>query len=566
MKYFVTGAGGFVGVQLCRTLVGKGNAVSGLVYRFVPEELELLGVRLCRGSVEHFESYRAELMDSDYVVHLAGDARYGNGPQYRVANVEMTACLIRAVKEYGTKVKRVVFVSTVGVVDRSPADPCRVPLTESTPPLPTSDYGRSKLEAEQLVAGSGVPFSIVRPTLVVGNEMRANSHVAVFARAALAGSLLGRVSWPGAVSVIHVSDLAEGIVVAAEHPDAAGKILFAAGEPVKIRDILEWAAPRGFRFPAGWLAYLLRAVPSMVPFSGKVMLYPALTANDQILRTLGWIPRWSGEQAIAEVIEREKRRVNLSLPLAGKTVVTGAASGLGLALTKQLGKMGRRLILIDRDKVGLEAVASGLSNCATVCCDLGDTAAVERLLSNPIWLQGPIDELFACAGFGLRGAVAMLPLEVQSAIFRVNVVSRLQLMHRLVQIMRRRQFGRIVLISSSSAFQALPFMAVYAASNAAVKLLGEAMAAELQEEGIEVLTVCPGGMQTGFQKRAQVQELPNESLMLPEKVAAEILAALGRNRALIMPSTRSKVMSLAARLLPQRVSLALWYRLMKKFR
>ena len=85
-------------------------------------------------------------------------------------------------------------------------------------------------------------------------------------------------------------------------------------------------------------------------------------------------------------------------------------------------------------------------------------------------------------------------------------------------------------------------------------------------DGVEVLTVCPGGMRTGFQKRAGVKELPGERLMEPEAVAEEILEALGRNLGVIMPSFRSKAMSFMARVLPRRLSRALWGWLMRRLR
>jgi short-subunit dehydrogenase len=132
--------------------------------------------------------------------------------------------------------------------------------------------------------------------------------------------------------------------------------------------------------------------------------------------------------------------------------------------------------------------------------------------------------------------------------------------------MRQRQFGRIVLISSSSAFQPLPFMSLYAASNAALLSFGEALAAEVAPHGIEVLTVCPGGMQTAFQKRAGVRELATERLMPAEAVAEHVLSVLGKGRVVLMPSVRSKAMALLARVLPRKVSLALWERLMNRLR
>ncbi|MBI4423401.1 MAG: SDR family NAD(P)-dependent oxidoreductase [Elusimicrobia bacterium] len=566
IRYFVTGASGFIGRHLCRALVEQGRTVTALLRSDSSAEGLPSEVRVVRASFDRPDVYGPALAECDYVVHLAADARFGDGPGYAAANVGTTAALLKAVAASAPGLRRLVFVSTMGAVDRARADDCSAALTEDSPPHPTSDYGRSKLEAERLVAASGLPYAVVRPSMVAGADMRANSHVAVFARLAAAGSLFSRARWPGRVSVIHVSDLARGLIVAAEHAEAAGRTFFAGGEPVSLGEIFDYAAPGRARVGLGWLAALSRPFAVALPFQAKALLHSALAVDDGALRRLGWTPRRAWRQAIDEVCERERRRLDPALPPPGRAVVTGAASGLGRALAEALARRGRRLLLVDRDAAGLEAVCPGRPHVERARCDLSDESALGTLLASPVWSREAIDEVFACAGLGLRGAVAVLPYSGQADIYRVNLLSRLQLVHHALRAMRARQFGRIVLISSSSAYQALPFMTVYAASNAALLLFGEGLASETREDGIEVLTVCPGGMRTRFQKSAGVQELRDEKLMEPGEVADLILRALGRDRRVIMPSFRSKAMAALARILPRRVSVALWHRLMARLR
>ena len=109
-------------------------------------------------------------------------------------------------------------------------------------------------------------------------------------------------------------------------------------------------------------------------------------------------------------------------------------------------------------------------------------------------------------------------------------------------------------------------MAMYAAANAAVLSLGEAMAYELRGSGVDVHIVCPGGMQTPFQARAGVKEVEGEKLMTPEAVAAAILNGIRKRQTVILVSLRSHAMSLLARALPRALSVALWGRLMAKMR
>lgn len=563
---FVTGASGFIGASTCRALVARGHRVVGLVRGTGAEDLEAAGVRCVIGSLDQAESFEETLGECDGVVHLAANAAFGNGRHYRDQNVVTTQRLLEVVAKSAPRLLRFVYVSSIGAIDRAPSDDCRRPLSEESPPHPTSDYGRSKLEAEAFVRGSALPWVILRPAMVVGDGMRANSHFAVFAKLAIRQHPFARVGWPGALSVIHVSDLASAIVHVLEHETSLRRVFFAAGSPVRIADVLENAAPGVRRIGVAPIALAARLFPRVVPFKAKGLVLPALVADDCALRGTGWKPVHDGASALTEVVVRERRRAFAAMPPAGWTMVTGAASGLGRAISQRLAETGRRLLLVDRDAEGLAATAAELPRAEQIVVDLADESAVANLIVDARRRFDRIDELFACAGLGARGVFTALPYRRQADVVRVNLLARMQLVHALASGMRRRQFGRVVLISSSSAFQPMPTMAVYAASNAALLLFGEAIAAELREDGVEVSIICPGGMRTGFQAAAGVRVLQNEALATPESVAEQIVASIGQGKIVVTPSIRSKAMAMAARILPRRASLALWGRLMRELR
>ena len=564
-SFFVTGASGFVRRHLCRRLRAAGFSVRGLVRRECPE-LSLIGVELIRGDLAEPSGWRDELTGTDYVIHCAANASFGNGPTHETVNVEGTRHLLEAVRQTGSTLNRLVFVSTIGAIERAPGDACAMPLDEESPPHPSSDYGRSKLRAEQLVRTSGLPFSIIRPAMVVGHDMRMDSHFAVFARAALNRTWLARFAWPGSFGVVHVNDLAAAIEFCATHPDAAGRTFFCGGSPVALRDSFKLARPEAGRCPLGWAAAFARAFPRVVPFQLKALLLPALTASDAALRRLGWEPRFSAESALADVIGRERARLDPDLDPGGQTVITGAASGLGRALVERLAGHRQNLLLVDRDAAGLALTHARHPHCRIAVADLAEEAGVDDLIRSAEWRAHPVTELFACAGLGLRGPVLEREAKAHARLFKVNVLARLQLAHAALPGMIRGGFGRIVFISSSSAFQPLPFLATYAASNTALLSLGEAWAAELAGTGVHLLVACPGGMQTNFQRAAGVKTLPSERLMAPEAVAARIVRALAQRRTTVIISSRAAAMALLARLLPRALSVALWKRLMEQLR
>ena len=211
-------------------------------------------------------------------------------------------------------------------------------------------------------------------------------------------------------------------------------------------------------------------------------------------------------------------------------------------------------------------MSAALKNCASIVTDLSDEVAVDALLESADWNALRITELYACAGIGLRGRVQDIQMASHRQMFNVNVLARIALARRAVDSMQRRHFGRVVLISSSSAFQPLPYMATYAATNSALLSLGEAWGAEVASDGVLVMTVCPGGMKTNFQRSGGVKEIEGEKLMAPEDVAAAIIKGIRKGKRTLVVSFRSFAMALLARLLPRRVSVAVWFRLMEQMR
>jgi uncharacterized protein len=560
---FVTGAAGFVGRHICELLVNSGYEVRAVV-RGEDLELSRIGVKLWVGDLWNTNLLIDAIIDTDIVIHCAGDARFGNGSHYYKENVELTEHVIHAVKHYNNV--RFIYISTIGAIDRAKDDRCFLPLTEDSPANPTSDYGKSKLCAEEVVKKSGLAFSIIRPAMVVGGDMRTDSHFSVFTSQSLSGSLIARLGWTGSFSVVHVDDLASAILTVAINQNSVGEIYFCAGEPITIADYLVQCSPEKIRMPMNQIALFARHFIKLIPFALKAMLFPALTASDDKLRRLGWLPRFSPNTALAEVIRRETCRINPEYSPGGQSVITGAASGLGRALAIYLSPRRDRLLLIDKDAAALEELRGKLQNCDISVVDLADAVQIDVLLTSSKWSAFTITELYACAGIGLRGCMQAISIANHRKMFAINVLARVAMARNVVDSMRKRHFGRIILISSSSAFQALPYMATYAATNSALLSLGESWRAEVVNDDVQIMTVCPGGMQTNFQKSAGVKQVNGEKLMAPEDVVAEIMEGLRQQKGLLMVSFRSFSMSMLARILPRSLSVKLWRHLMEKMR
>jgi len=565
VRFFVTGASGFIGRALCRRLIAHGASVSAVV-RAEDLTLTQLGVRVSIGDLWDDTPLYQAIDGAHYVIHCAGDATFGDGPQYLRSNIELTQRIVNFAAQQAS-LQRFVFVSTIGVIDRSQFDDCRYPLSDESEEMhPTSDYGRSKLEAEDRVRTSGVPFCIVRPGLVVGNEMRLNSHFAVFARQALGNHFIARIAWPGSFSVVHVEDVAAALHIAAIESEAEGRTVICAGESISLRKFYEFVSPNCWRMPLNWAQKLASWVTPALPFSVKVLILPALVADDSFLRRLGWRPSKSARDALEPVIARERARLNPEVSPGGQTVVTGAASGLGLALVEKLAPRRNQLLLVDRDRLGLERILVQYPHCRILVGDLSTARGVQEVVDSTEWRSHPVLEFFSCAGIGLRGGMKDIPAIEHRRMFEVNVLARIEMAQRALLDMKTRRLGRIVLISSSSAFQPLPYMATYAATNSALLSIGESWSAELSGTGVQLMTICPGGMRTNFQQSAGVRQLKGEALTSPNSVADAIFRNLSTHKMTLIISFRSHAMLWLARLIPRKITVHLWHYLMEKMR
>lgn len=560
-KVFVTGASGFIGRNTCLYFLKKNYIVYGLTRQKGKETLPK-EVIVVNGDLLDPVLWQEQIKSVDVVVHCAGNPKFGNGPEYFEDNVTCTQNLLRVSSETIKNLKRFVFISSIAAVDRAFGDSCNSQLTEDSIEAPTTDYGKSKKIAENLVRNSGLPFVIIRPAQVVGKTMRHTSHFSVFAKWVLRKSVMSWFSLPGIFSVVDVEDLASAIYICTENEKAKNNLYLCGGHHISLTRFFN-EIRHSFRINASFLKPIIR----FAPFPVKSLFFACLKIDDSALRSLGWSPKKSLWQSLEPVINREKARDKIGHCFNfGQTVITGAGSGLGKAFVEYLAPIRKNILLIDRDRAALEKLTAKFENCKSFVCDLGSDEEQEKLLKSKEWNAKSVLELFACAGYGRRGPFSEDSIKQQLGMVKVNMLSRMRLSQKVLPQMINHQFGRIILISSSSAFQPLPGMTSYSASNAGLLLFGEGLSHEVKSFGVKVHTVCPGGMKTGFQKSAGVKELKNEQLMSPQDVVKKVMLRLNGQDPVIMVSFRSKAMSCIARLLPRKINLILWGWLMDKVR
>ncbi|MDO9338827.1 MAG: SDR family NAD(P)-dependent oxidoreductase [Caulobacter sp.] len=181
-------------------------------------------------------------------------------------------------------------------------------------------------------------------------------------------------------------------------------------------------------------------------------------------------------------------------------VVTGAASGIGLALCKALLAAGLTVCMLDIEGEALDRAASKLGGTLdTYACDVSDPAAVTRVADDILRRHGRVDLLINNAGVGGRiGPMAALPAEDWQWVFGVNVLGVVNGLRAFVPAMQARGEGHVVNIASMAGLAAAPFMGPYVASKFAVVGLTESLAAEFAATGsnLKVSVACPGNIES----------------------------------------------------------------------
>lgn len=263
-----------------------------------------------------------------------------------------------------------------------------------------------------------------------------------------------------------------------------------------------------------------------------------------------------------------------SLPLSHKTaLVTGASSGIGVSLARELASRGANVILTARREESLRAVAAQIEadfgvSARAQPADLGDPAARTALYERLAGEGVQVDVLVNNAGFGLYGAFADLPWERLSAMLELDIAALTHLTHLFLGDMRSRRSGYILLVASIGAYQPSPLYAAYSAAKAYVLSLGGALHYELRGTGVGITVLSPGVTATGFFEAAgQGQSLSlyqRLTMMKSGDVARIGVDALLRKRASVVPGALNAFLAFGTRLIPRQMQAAVAGRLIRQ--
>ena len=246
-----------------------------------------------------------------------------------------------------------------------------------------------------------------------------------------------------------------------------------------------------------------------------------------------------------------------------KALITGASSGIGRDIAIYLSKKGYDLILVARDKKELEEVKHIIKTNARII-DLDLTIEDNCYKLYELVKKDNIDILVNNAGFGVFGKFDKTDLDIELEMINLNIKAVNILTKLFLRDMKKRNKGYILNVSSSSAFQAGPLMAVYYATKAYILRLTLAIYEELRREKSKVVVsvLCPGPVRTNFNKVANVEfELRSLSSGYVAKYGIDMMF---KNKLVIVPGFYMRFLHLLSRILPTKLALVITYNIQRR--
>lgn len=247
-------------------------------------------------------------------------------------------------------------------------------------------------------------------------------------------------------------------------------------------------------------------------------------------------------------------------------LVTGAAKGIGKAIAIELAARDYHLLLVDMDELALQTASKEIAqkygvSVAVLCHNLAhqDTAEKIREWTKPY--HQSLTVVVNNAGYGLNGSFCELTLEEQLDMIDVNIKAQVSLSYIFISILRNAKKSYLLNVCSTTAFQPVPYMNIYAASKAFILSFNRSLRYELRNSNIVVSYLIPGATDTDFVKRARMQDhtlkMASRFNMSPTSVAVVAINGTFKEKAAIIPGFSNKLNAF----LPKFVPLALVMRI-----
>ncbi|MEA2310105.1 MAG: uncharacterized protein QOE28_73 [Solirubrobacteraceae bacterium] len=259
----------------------------------------------------------------------------------------------------------------------------------------------------------------------------------------------------------------------------------------------------------------------------------------------------------------------MALPPGGEAstcLITGASSGIGAEIARELAARGLGVTLVARREERLQELADELVEehgvrAETVAADVSDPDGRDALDARIEELGLTVEVLVNNAGFGSGGRFTRLDAAKEAEMVRTNCEAVVALTGRYLPAMAQRHRGAVLNIASLISFQPVPFQATYGATKAFVLSFTEAIHEELRGSGVTATAVCPGPVRTEFGEQGGFggadERIPDALWLSAEKVARDAVKALENGDRVVVPGAGNQLAALWGQHLPRSVLLPL---------
>jgi uncharacterized protein len=256
--------------------------------------------------------------------------------------------------------------------------------------------------------------------------------------------------------------------------------------------------------------------------------------------------------------------------VSGTALVTGASSGIGAVIARELASRGHSVTLVARREERLRSLASELQSehgvaATALACDLADQRERDALAERLGELGRSVEVLVNNAGFGSRGKFVSNDPGRMRDMVRLNVEAVVDLTSRFLPGMASRGRGAILNVASLAAFQPLPGSATYAATKSFVLSFSEAIHEELRGSGVTVTAVCPGPVKTEFVENAGMAGVDNDTpdlfWMSAADVGRDAVEGAEQGKRVVVPGALNRAQSLLGQHTPRALGLPIFGRI-----
>ncbi len=239
-------------------------------------------------------------------------------------------------------------------------------------------------------------------------------------------------------------------------------------------------------------------------------------------------------------------------------LVTGASAGIGEAFAVELAEAGVNLVLTARRQDRLERLAERIRaeygiQTQVVVADLTLPEGPQQIFDATEGAGLTVELLVNNAGFGEYGEFVRCALAAQVDMVQVNCGAVVHLTRLFLPRMVERRRGDVLIVASTASFQAVPYLATYAATKAFDRMFAEALAQEVKRYGVRVSALCPGPTQSEFGQVAGVDFGDKRPLQSAVDVARLGLEALVEGKPSLIPYLAGRLQVFAQRFVPRRM-------------